>query len=98
MRESQAPSPRAEPRASAEPAAATVRKKLSYLEAREFAGIEEKIEAADQRVRTAQSSIDDPAVASDAAALTAALDELNQAQQEADALYLRWAELTEKTG
>jgi ATP-binding cassette subfamily F protein uup len=83
---------------SAEPASATSRKKLSYLEAREFATIEERVEAADQRVRAAHDAIEDPAVATDATALTAALKELEAAQAEADTLYARWAELTEKAG
>jgi ATP-binding cassette subfamily F protein uup len=83
---------------SAEPASPTSRKKLSYLEAREFATIEERVEAADQRVRAAHDAIEDPAVATDATALTAALKELEAAQAEADTLYARWAELTEKAG
>jgi len=74
------------------------RKKLSYLEAREYSGMEERIDAAGERVRRAQEVIDDPAVAVDPAALTAALNELEHAQAEADALYARWAELSEKTG
>jgi ribulose bisphosphate carboxylase small subunit len=42
--------------------------------------------------------VDDPAIASNAAALQEALTELERARQENDALYIRWAELTEKTG
>jgi ATP-binding cassette subfamily F protein uup len=74
------------------------KKKLSYLEAREYATIEEKVEAADERVRAAHAAIEDPKVAIDANALTAALRELEEAQAEADELYARWAELTEKAG
>jgi ATP-binding cassette subfamily F protein uup len=40
--------------------------------------------------------IEDPAVAMDAARLTAALAEMEAAQEVADGLYARWAELTEK--
>jgi ATP-binding cassette subfamily F protein uup len=40
----------------------------------------------------------DPAVAVDAVRLTAALTEMDAAQELADGLYARWAELTEKAG
>jgi len=79
-------------------ASPVTRKKLSYLEAREYATIEQRVEDADNRVRVAQTVIEDPKIASDPAALTAALKELGEAQSEADALYVRWAELTEKAG
>ena len=89
--------PKATQRA-AEPVPAGNKKKLSYLEAREYATIEQRVEQADERVRAAHAAIEDPQVATDAAALTAALTELEQAQAEADTLYTRWAELTEKAG
>jgi ATP-binding cassette subfamily F protein uup len=73
---------------------------LSYLEAREFAGIEAAVEAAEERLQNARHTIEDPAVAVavDAVRLTAALAEMEAAQAEADHLYARWAELTEKAG
>jgi ATP-binding cassette subfamily F protein uup len=74
------------------------KKKLSYLEAREFAGIEAAVEAAEERLQNARHTIEDPAVAVDAVRLTAALAEMEAAQAEADQLYARWAELTEKAG
>lgn len=74
------------------------KKKLSYLEAREFAGIEAAVEAAENRLQKARHVMEDPAVAVDAARLTAALTEMEAAQEEADRLYSRWAELTEKAG
>jgi ATP-binding cassette subfamily F protein uup len=73
-------------------------KKLSYLEAREFAGIEAAVEAAEARLQGARETVEDPAVAVDAVRLTAALAEMEAAQVEADGLYARWAELTEKAG
>jgi ATP-binding cassette subfamily F protein uup len=79
-------------------ATAPVKKKLSYLEAREFAGIEERVEAADARLETAKARVGDPEVAVDAAKLTEALAEMETAQAEVDTLYARWAELTEKAG
>jgi hypothetical protein len=42
--------------------------------------------------------LDEPSVATNADALTAALHEMEQAQAVADELYERWAELTEKAG
>jgi ABC transport system ATP-binding/permease protein len=74
------------------------KKKLSYLEAREFASIEQRVEESDTRLSTARTRVEDPAIASDARALHEALAELEQAQQENDDLYARWAELTERTG
>ena len=74
------------------------KKKLSYLEAREYAGIEAAVEAAEERLQRARHMIEDPAVAVDAVRLTAALAEMEAAQTEADGLYARWAELTEKAG
>jgi len=78
------------------PSNAGGKKKLSYLEAREFAGIEAAVEAAEARLQKARETIEDPAVAVDAVRLTAALKELETAQAEADGLYARWAELARK--
>ncbi len=88
-------------RSAAEPAAgggAGSKKKLSYLEAREFAAIEERVEGSDARLAAARDRVDAPEIATNAAALEDALRELDAAQQENDALYARWAELTEKAG
>jgi ATP-binding cassette subfamily F protein uup len=78
--------------------ASAAKKKLSYLEAREFAAIEKHVEKSDARLAKARASIEDPAIASDADALQKALKELDAAQHESDTLYARWAELTEKAG
>jgi ATP-binding cassette subfamily F protein uup len=72
------------------------KKKLSYLEAREFAVIERRVEESDARLAAARARVEDPAIASDATALQAALGELDLAQDENDVLYARWAELTDK--
>jgi ATP-binding cassette subfamily F protein uup len=74
------------------------KKKLSYLEAREFAAIEKRVEKSDARLAAARDHVEDPGIATDAAALQEALKELDAAQHENDALYARWAELTEKAG
>ena len=74
------------------------RKKLSYLEQREYDGLEARIEAADERLRTAEARVGAPEVATAAAALTVALAELEAAKVEHDQVYERWVELTEKVG
>jgi len=74
------------------------KKKLSYLEAREYAGIEALVDAAEERLQAARDVLDDPEVATNALALTQALQEMEKAQEVADGLYQRWAELTEKAG
>jgi ATP-binding cassette subfamily F protein uup len=76
----------------------TSKKKLSYLEAREYASIEDRVETAEERLNVARDLLDDPSVATNAVALTAALHEMEVAQAAADALYTRWADLTEKAG
>jgi ABC transport system ATP-binding/permease protein len=83
---------------SEQKAGAPAKKKLSYLEAREFALIEQRVEESDARLAAARQDVDDPAIATDATALQQALAELDEARQENDALYHRWAELTEKAG
>ena len=85
---------------SANPAstANSAKKKLSYLEAREFATIEQRVEESDARLAAAHSRVEQPEIASNAAALQDALKEVDAAQHENDALYARWAELTEKAG
>ncbi len=84
--------------AAASVPAAGGKKKLSYLEAREYAGIEAAVDAAEERLQAAREKIEEPEVAVDAVKLTAALAEMDAAQEAADKLYARWAELTEKAG
>jgi len=74
------------------------KKKLSYLEAREFASIEHHVEESDARLAAARDRVEHPDVATNATALQEALLELDAAQHENDGLYARWAELTEKAG
>ncbi len=77
---------------------AGAKKKLSYLEAREYAGIEALVDAAEERLQAARDVLDDPDVATNAEALTQGLQEMEAAQEVADGLYQRWAELTDKAG
>jgi ABC transport system ATP-binding/permease protein len=84
--------------ASSAPAGVGGKKKLSYLEAREYAEIEAAVDAAEERLQAARERLEEQEVVTDPAKLTAALAELEAAQEVADNLYARWAELTEKTG
>jgi ABC transport system ATP-binding/permease protein len=74
------------------------KKKLSYLEAREYAGIEQRIADAEDLVQRKQAELEDPAIASDGPRLLAVDAERVAAQAELDALYERWAKLEEKAG
>jgi ATP-binding cassette subfamily F protein uup len=78
--------------------AQSARKKLSYLEAREYDTIEARVADAEAALQRAHTVIEDPAIASDAAQLQLALHELASAQAAADLLYARWAELEAKLG
>lgn len=83
---------------SVAPGASPAKKKLSYLEAREYAGIEAEVEKAEARLDVARTTLEDPSITSDATKLTVALAEMDAAQTVADGLYARWAELTDKAG
>jgi ATP-binding cassette subfamily F protein uup len=78
--------------------ASTTKKKLSYLEAREYAAIEQRVEDAEQLVQAKRAELEDPANPTDAARLVTAQSDLDAAQEALDALYERWAELEKKKG
>lgn len=80
---------------AAEPASPT-RKKLSYMEAREYDTIEHRIHDAERRLAHCQTSMEDPLVMGDPSQLQAAYDSMQTVQAEVDQLYERWAELEEK--
>ncbi len=84
----------ASPKSSTAPA----KKKLSYLEAREFAGMEQRIAEAEQSLKAKQAQLEDPAIATDASRLVTAQAELEAAQENLEIIYARWAELEEKNG
>ena len=72
------------------------KRKLSYIEAREYATLEDRIVEAEQTLDVKRAALDDPAVASDAPRLLAISQEIEHAQQLVDQLYARWAELEQK--
>lgn len=80
--------------AGAQPVAA--KKKLSYLEAREYSTLEPRIAEAEEQLRQARAAYEDPAIATDAQRLLAAQSALDRAQLALDQLYARWEELETK--
>ena len=77
---------------------AQAQKKLSYLEAREYAGMEQRITKAEQVLESKRAELENPAIASDGPRLVAAQAAMEAAQKELDTLYARWAELEDKAG
>ena len=80
----------------APPAAA--KKKLSYLEAREFAAMETRIAEAEQELSVLRATLEDPAIMSDAPRLQVTCAQMEETQKKVDKLYARWAELEQKQG
>jgi len=78
------------------PSSSITKRKLSYIEAREFAAIEERIAEAERTLQAKRAALEDPAIASDGARLLAISAEIEEAQGIVDLLYARWAELEEK--
>jgi ATP-binding cassette subfamily F protein uup len=87
---------RRRPTTQERPSRSSVRKKLSYLEAREYPTIEQRIAHAETAVKEKQAALEDPAIVSDAARLVTAQAELDEARRSLDSLYARWSELEEK--
>jgi ATP-binding cassette subfamily F protein uup len=77
---------------------ATRKKKLSYLESKELAGIEGLITEAEQDLQIQHNKLQDPEVMGDHVRLQNVLAELAKAQKVVDALYARWAELEQAQG
>jgi ATP-binding cassette subfamily F protein uup len=82
-----APAGRPAPRERARP------RRLGYHEQREWDGMEQAILAAEAQAEACQRAADDPAIATDAAALQARHATLDAARAEVARLYARWAEL-----
>ncbi len=72
------------------------KKRLSYLEAREWETIEKRIEEAEAAVNEKHIALDDPAVNTNPSLLQKTVAELNTAQEAVDELYARWGELGAK--
>lgn len=96
-REAEATAPRGAP-AAPTPRVARGLKRLTYQEQREWEQMEETILAAETALTECQAAVEDPAVASDPAALRARWEALESARAEVARLYARWAELEVKQG
>jgi ABC transport system ATP-binding/permease protein len=76
--------------------ASPTKTKLSYLEAREYASIEERVAAAEELLQAKRLQFEDPAIASDGPRLLVAHKEMDEAQAKVDELYRRWSELEKR--
>jgi ATP-binding cassette subfamily F protein uup len=77
------------------------KKKLSYIESREFESIEQKIASLEESLREKRALLDSAAreaTHKEPRLLETLYREIESAQQEIDSLYARWAELEEKVG
>ena len=91
--------PRAAAPANSAPAAPPpARKKLSYLDAREWEGMEERILEAEQALEAIRAEMQSPEVVSDGPRLHACYLRMQEAEAAVEALYARWAELEAKQG
>lgn len=72
------------------------RKKLGYMEQREFDGIEARILEAEAEVSRLEASLADGEVSSDFAKLQDLTEKLRSQQQTVESLYTRWQELSDK--
>jgi ABC transport system ATP-binding/permease protein len=82
--------------AAVKPAAGDSKKKLSYMEAREWEQIETRLQEAEALLESARGQLEMQEIVSNPARLTDAVAEIEKAQAEVDRLYERWAELDAK--
>ncbi len=74
----------------------TSRKKLGYMEQREYDAMEQRIEAGEHRVTLAEAKLAEPGVLADHTAMANACEDLSSAQATVATLYARWEELEAK--
>jgi ABC transport system ATP-binding/permease protein len=72
------------------------KKKLSYLEAREYETLEERVADAEHILQAKRERLADPEIVSDGPRLVTAHAEMEKAQEKVDTLYARWTELEKK--
>jgi ATP-binding cassette subfamily F protein uup len=89
------PKPKAQPEIRP-PLAAPVKKKPSYLEAREYESIEQRVHEAEEVLEQKRAALKDPSLARDGRLIEQAYREVEEAQAAVDAIYARWAELEQK--
>jgi ATP-binding cassette subfamily F protein uup len=88
--------PKAKPAAAPASRRTAPARKLSYLEAREYEGIEQRIAGAEQSLIEKRALLENPDVLRDARRLQDLWREIEEGQQAVDALYARWADLEER--
>ncbi len=74
------------------------KKKLSYMEAREFAALESSIAEVERGLETTRATLADPEVQSDAPRLLRLCAEADEAEKSLEKQYARWAVLEGKNG
>lgn len=88
--------PAAQPKPAPATAAGAGKKKLSYLEAREFEGMETRVLEAEAEVDQLKSAMQAPETVSDGVRLQEIYAKLQTAEARVEELYARWAELEAK--
>ncbi len=78
--------------------AAPGKKKLSYLDNRDYQTIEDRIAEAERSLAEKRAALQDPAINSDSARLVSTYREVEESEKAVEDLYARWAELEEKLG
>jgi ABC transport system ATP-binding/permease protein len=91
-----APKAKVEKAAPIAPPKSAAKKKLSYLEAREWEQMESRILEAEQEAEAIRAEMQSPEVVSDGPRLQSCYARLQEAEARVAALYDRWAELEEK--
>ena len=77
-------------------AAAPAKKKPSYLEAREYESIEQRVHEAEEVLKQKRAALEDPSITRNGRLVEQAYREVEEAQAAVDAVYARWAELEQK--
>jgi len=88
--------PKPKPVSVAAPRSAPTKKRLSYIENREYETIQDRIAQAEQALQEKRDSLQDAEVVKDGRLLDKTFREMEEAQKAVDELYSRWAELEEK--
>jgi len=86
-----------EPSRNRKQVSATAGKGLTFHEKKEFAEIEEKVLAAEERVEELQAQLNDPAIAAAHEKLHATFEAHREAAAELDRLFARWEALEQKS-
>ena len=88
--------PKAKPAAPAASRPAPAKKRLSYIENREYETIQDRIAQAERALQEKRDALQNAEVVKDGRLLDKTFREMEEAQKTVDALYSRWSELEEK--